>query len=263
MTIKQLDEQLKKCVSDYLKKNKPAETQMEDEIVKVMEEWADTKNESLGMTPTEYLDKADTETLMRMFCEYKSGGHPNALLLEKLTRTHDASSGLIDILESGENEELRMDAFVVLVALGSVPYELCCELAFDENTPDGLRDIIVDQLKINVEKIKSTILERWNGANEINRSIIAELLSQANKDEKVFEVLSEYLSAGECTPLAISCLVNYGDLRAIQLFENMSKNCYYIDFIELRNGVEALGGELDDARDWSNDPTYKAIKENT
>ena len=37
-------------------------------------------------------------------------------------------------------------------------------------------------------------------------------------------------------------------------------NCNYAEYIEIKNAIERLGGIVDDARDFSDDPTYILIK---
>ena len=40
----------------------------------------------------------------------------------------------------------------------------------------------------------------------------------------------------------------------------MSQDINYLDYIEIVNAIEALGGEVDDSRDFSGDPYYESLR---
>ena len=91
------------------------------------------------------------------------------------------------------------------------------------------------------------------------RFILAELLAGSGvHDDRIFELLIEVLEVN--IPYGAQLLSAYDDPRAIELLSEKAETCDYADYIELRNAVEALGGELTLRFNWDNDSSYKKIK---
>ena len=66
---------------------------------------------------------------------------------------------------------------------------------------------------------------------------------------------------GNNVPLYAGFIGKYGDERAMTYLYPALDNCNYVDFTEIRNAIEQLGGTVDDEyRDFSSDPYYKALK---
>ena len=92
------------------------------------------------------------------------------------------------------------------------------------------------------------------------KTIVAEILLSSEMDERTFALLCVLFSSGENIPLYSHYLGMYGDERAAEMLYRALDNCNYAEYIEIKNAIERLGGIVDDARDFSDDPTYSLIK---
>ena len=56
-------------------------------------------------------------------------------------------------------------------------------------------------------------------------------------------------------------LERYGDPAAIDILKSFASevDINYVEFVEIRNAVEELGGEMTEEKDFSDDPYYKYI----
>ena len=68
---------------------------------------------------------------------------------------------------------------------------------------------------------------------------------------------------GENVPMMAGYLASYGDERALSyLLDKISEDgITYDEFQELKYAIEALGGECDGERDFSQDKVYQLVQE--
>ena len=84
--------------------------------------------------------------------------------------------------------------------------------------------------------------------------------------EKVFTILiNEFRSDPENIPMHASYLAAYGDTRALEyLLDKIDEEgISFIEYKELLLAIESLGGCYDKKRDFSSDPYYKLLTENS
>ena len=92
-----------------------------------------------------------------------------------------------------------------------------------------------------------------------------EILSRIKeKEDRVYEtLLRAFLTADETqSPMRASYLAAYGDERALpHLLQRIEdKTIGFVEFQELKYAIEALGGEYDEPRDFSDDKDYIAVE---
>lgn len=81
-------------------------------------------------------------------------------------------------------------------------------------------------------------------------------------DEDVFAfALEQFKTQTDKRALYAGYLAKLDDDRALEALLDVAEgnDVNYIDFIEIRSAIERLGSEAP-IRDFSNDPTYKAVK---
>ena len=80
-------------------------------------------------------------------------------------------------------------------------------------------------------------------------------------DDTFFFALNSFQKMKEKRALYASYLGKMNDDRALEALLDVAEgnDVSYIDFIEIRNAVERLGGEAP-IRDFTDDPTYQAVK---
>ena len=69
------------------------------------------------------------------------------------------------------------------------------------------------------------------------------------------------LQRAEDVPTYAGLLGRYGDPAAIDILKSFASevDINYVEFVEIRNAVEELGGEMTEEKDFSDDPYYKYI----
>ena len=74
-------------------------------------------------------------------------------------------------------------------------------------------------------------------------------------------ILKELFEKSKNIPYIAGLIGKYGDERCAEFLYPALDNCNYLEFIEIRSAIEALGGVVDDTyRDFTDDEYYKAIK---
>lgn len=99
-----------------------------------------------------------------------------------------------------------------------------------------------------------------DGADLTRKTLIAEILVNAPKDERTYKLLTELFLNGGNVPLYAGYLGKYGDERAAAMLYRALDDCNYLEYLEIKNAIERMGGIVDDDRDFSDDEYYKAIK---
>ena len=131
------------------------------------------------------------------------------------------------------------------------------EDAYDEHIKDSLADL----LKARADDAAEGVLPL---VNTESGAYALEILSKVKRrDERVYKALLDaFLGADDAdAPLYAGYLASYGDERALPslLSAIEREDIGYVLFQELKFAIEALGGEYDKERDFSNDPAFKKI----
>ena len=113
------------------------------------------------------------------------------------------------------------------------------------------------------EALRDEIIDRAEKADDVGMiELYAEVLSFApTGNDRILELLRMLLGLDPNTAYIAALMGRYGDDRAAEDLYSLLDNCTYATYIEVRNAIETLGGTVDDNyRDFSDDPTYKALK---
>ena len=252
-----------KYIEDWMEENEGELTaeEMESQMGEKYEEWKNTPcSDCGGVSPYQYLQKIqDPEMLMRLLMEVAP----------------DASSLLMDrIVEVGCEKELTQvvcgdfDAETKVLALNllkegdcAIPYTECIKFMADKNCEEGLRELAVELLTENANEVKSYLFAMLKYADLELKGLIAEVLMNADKDDRTVELLIELFESGNNYSLYAGFMAKYNDDRFAPSLYKAIDTCNYADYLEIRNAIEALGGMVDDDyRDFSSDPTWQALK---
>lgn len=259
------EELFEKYLREYLTANRGKIGRLDDILPAVYEKWAETPSTALnGRTPRAYVDAiTDGKELAALaLANVRRGGEPAPVAADKLARTPAAAPALTEILDDpNEDEKVRIAASELLCRMEKLPLADCTTLVFDPDTPELLREALIDRLKYDGADIRRELLARVGETEGEAKKILAELLVGAGvTDDRVYLLLTELLDEPGCLPLACQLLADYGDERAIGPLAELAGKCVYADYIEVRNAVERLGGDLPLRFDWEGDPTYKKIR---
>ena len=94
--------------------------------------------------------------------------------------------------------------------------------------------------------------------------MMLEILSRCKtRDDRVYELLLSAFRTGDEVPMHASYLAAYGDERALPvLLEYIDRDdINFLEFREVKYAIEALGGVYEKPRDFSADPYYLEILE--
>ena len=121
----------------------------------------------------------------------------------------------------------------------------------------------------NIYKIARTVSgltqERWAEAIDVSVESVRSYENGTNfpGDERVYRYLVDKLrNRPEQRALYASFLGKLGDARAIDELKPLLNltDLSYMDYIELRNAVEELGGDPGEDRTFYGDPDYEAMR---
>lgn len=222
-----------------------------------------------GVSPEEYFLRYETpESLIGLMREYHAAGIaiPDPLL----ERLHDLGSRASHPLtalagDEGAPAALRMTAMNLLIELESdEPMPLCFTLIDRRERDDELADVAAELLSALGEAAVPGMLSRLDTASDAALDTYLDLLCNFPGDERIYTVTAErFLRLDDRRSLYASYLAKLGDERALEPLRRVLSlsDLGYLDYLEIRNAIEALGGEppADDRR-FDGDPAYESMK---
>ena len=119
----------------------------------------------------------------------------------------------------------------------------------------------MDILKFHADEVKARAYSNWQKGVAVEYML--EILSRVKeKEDKYFDALMQAFRAGENLPMKASYLAAYNDERALPaLMERIEdRTIGFVEFQELKYAIEALGGEYNEPRDFSEDKDYLAVE---
>ncbi|HEY8389534.1 MAG TPA: hypothetical protein VIL26_01065 [Clostridia bacterium] len=254
-------------INEWIEKNSSnyvTEDEIEDAVSILYEEWCNHPYKELdGLTPKEYFSKIeDPKTLVDMFVGYSAGGDDiPTLLLDRICEVRGTIPFLMDILKREKSDELTMYAVNLLNEMQCVePFDIYLNWIFDSKQDKDLRDLASEVLAESAEAVKDKVLAKLDGADFSSKEYASDILVHCSHDERIFTLLKEMFLSKTNIQLYANYLGQYGDERAIEILTEEAKTCNYICFIEIRNAIEELGGELNIERDFSQDKDFQKIK---
>ena len=267
MKIIDIDALFDKYISDYvytsIGKLKPE--QIENKIPELYVSFGDTRLKDLdGKTPNEYYRSFSGEQLVECLKKHLKSGVPvSDFLCEALTKNPENEDVLLRAVSIDQDEEFTIYVMNMLADMGSKGVaKRYLEFILWDYSPT-IRELATESLCNIVDIVKEDILAQFNDADDQKKACLTEILSNCQKDDRVFELLiNEFLRNVSEVQLYANYLAKYGDERALPFLLTAIDNekISYADFEELRFAIEALGGEYSKSRDFSLDKTYKKIK---
>ncbi len=241
-------------------KDKITPEDAENNLPEVYEEWATTPCKELGgQSPEQYLLAiTDVKVLIDAFSE----GNDSSLLLDRMMDMPECVPYLIDLIKKNDSVEVTVSAMDLIEEMNAQhPFETYVKMLADENMDEAIREKSAEILKQYASLVRDNIFPLIDGASENLKEMIAEILVETDKDERTYNLLRDLFLSGSNVPYAAGLIGKYGDERAAEFLYPALDVCNYLEFIEIRNAIEQMGGVVDDNyRDFSDDEFYKAIK---
>ena len=128
---------------------------------------------------------------------------------------------------------------------------------------DELADNALESLASMGESAVAAMRAALPGATPAGQEALLTLLSNFPGDEQVFSTaLALFKSRRDRVAVLADCLAKLGDERALPELKALaaSEETPYLDYIELRSAIEALGGDAPEREFDEKDPAYEAMR---
>lgn len=268
------DRAFERYMAEWIKKNSEKykddmdviEDMMPDVYLEFLKKPADFLD---GVAPQDYFEQFDNaDMLVNWLCDYIAQGVPVPdLLLERVTALgNPAEKSLLALVARDDlPEETQMTAISLLREMESkAPMQLYIDYIASLEEPSDKGDLCAEALISMGESVVEPILATLSGAGQTGRDIFADVLSNYPGDERIYELMIErFVTRDERRALFASYLAKLGDERAIPMLKEaaQSPDINYLDYVEVVNAIEALGGERPPEREFSGDPYYESLRQ--
>ncbi len=241
---------------------------MEAAVPAVYETWLDTPASWLsGAKPGEYFDQFDNAAELVAWMEQyfvQRVPVPDMLLNRIAALGLAAESPLMALLDR-ESSDLRMTAVNLLREIdSSAPlHQYVAWQAARAEGPNELCDNALDSLDALGERAVDAMRKALPAASPDGQEALLALLSNYPGDETVFQIALQLFQARrDRTAILAQCLGRLGDERALPALirRAASEETPYLDYIELRNAIEQLGGDAPERVFDAVDPAYEAMR---
>lgn len=245
------------------------EQQIEDSYNRMMEEWIDAPADWLeGARPATYFDRFETpqELIALMEGYFEKGINlPEPLYARIVSMGEGCALRLREILaDEGRAEELRAEAMGMLRDMGDRSTDdLLIGLVASAQEQNELSDLAADVLAGRDAGVAPKLLDAYPDAPEYAQTLILDICCNFPGDARIYDYLIRRLrNQPEQRALNASLLAKLGDDRAIGPLREMLNlfDLRYLDYIELRDAVEALGGDAGEDRSFYGDPDFEALR---
>lgn len=248
-------------LAEYVRDNptKYTEKQWENVIPKLYRQFGDTYVAKAGATPRQYYSSMTDEELCDALARHVSEGVPVSDFLCREIERRGCTDALVRLLSLREEEILTLA--VNLAGSSEKAYPAYFDLLICEVSAD-IKEAVCEQLKGGADAAKERAIACYEAGQE--REIMLEILSRCKqRDDRVFDILMNAFRTGDEVPMHASYLAAYGDERALPvLLDYIDRDdINFLEFRELKYAIEALGGEYTKPRDFTNDPYYQEILE--
>lgn len=221
-----------------------------------------------GVSPAEYFEQYDDAKMLVdwMVEYYKQKVSVPDLLLERITELGDeAEKALLALLfAQGVHEEAELTAISLLREMESVkPMQQYIDFIAGLDDEDEKGDMCAEALLSMGEAVIQPILTVLPAATEAGRDIFADILSNYPGEDRIFELLMErFEKSDDRRALFASYLAKFGDDRALPalLKAALDDHINYLDYVEVVNAIDALGGERPPEREFAGDPYYESLR---
>ena len=259
-------------VADHLHKAGKLDEDAAGEMAeKLYAEWADAPCAALdGCSPRAWFARLDTpEALVETLTAYaRADMEPPELLLDRFFDVGAICAAPLEALarNAGESAALRAQALDLLNGLDEArAVRVATDAVLAAQESDAFCELAAEILASRVDAdVAARLLDGYDAVPDFARTLILEALCNFPGDARVYERMLEMLkNRPEQRADAARLLGRYGDARAIEPLKALLDltDIGYYEYLEVRNAVEALGGEVENEREFYGDPDYEYLRE--
>lgn len=268
------DHRFSHYLSDWMEKNREnyaTADDMEQDAPRVYEEFLDTPADWLdGEKPGEYFEKySDANLLVSWAKAYVEEGIelPDMLLNRISELGSKAEAPLTALLNAPYSDKekrlvLRMLAVTLLREIESTrPMDTYIKWILDGEQEEELLENALESLDEMGDKPRGKMLSLLSRADDRAKEAFLSLLSRCPGNPAVCDELVRLFNLyPEKRAVLSAYLGRLGDERALPVLMEaaLDESTSYLDFIEIRNAIEELGGDAPE-REFDEDETYARL----
>lgn len=267
MKFENLDKLFELYVQEAVRKNKEkysSHEALEDDLGMLFNRFENVRIKTLdGKTPKEYAAelREDGEIFDYVSKCLENNIEVTDTICDEIVRAEGATEYLNGLLYEN-NKDAKLLAALLLKEIDDEEVEdIFISVLTNDEMPDEVKTVAFEYLSDGDDCVPEKILEIINSVPEKNQGILVEVLSNFKGRKDVFYWLVTMLQRAEDVPTYAGLLGRYGDTAAIDILKSFASevDINYVEFVEIRNAVEELGGEMTEEKDFSDDPYYKYI----
>jgi hypothetical protein len=245
----------------YIEQNKEKHTEKEWEniIPKLYKKFGDTKIPKIGCTPKEYYTRMSDTELVETLKAHLVQDVP----VSEFLCTEIENRGVVDILLPllDEESEEAVSYAINLIGEDEKAFHQYFTILTENRLTEDIRSDVTDILRAHADEVKEKAKSFYGQG--IATEYMLEILSRVMvREDSIFELLLKEFRTFESVSTRAGYLAAYGDERALPylLKRIEDKTIGFVEFQELKYAIEALGGEYNEPRDFSEDKDYIAIE---
>lgn len=187
-------------------------------------------------------------------------------LMERITDLgKEAEDALMQILsDASAMEDVRMTAISLLSEMEShAPMSHYISWIASQKPKDEGADMAAEALIAMGGEVVAPILESVASATPAGKENFLDILCNFPGNDDILNLAIDMFKNDKTKrALYSSYLGKLGDPRALQVLQDMidAPDLTYLDYIEIRNAVEELGGEVTKEREFAGDPYYETMR---
>ena len=244
--------------------------QMEDAMPEVYMRWLNSPAAFLeGVAPSMYFEKfSDPQMLVNWVTEYEAAKVPVPdLLLERIADLGKHS--LYPLMRAAKDKDnsiqTRMTALNLLkeIECGEEPMEICMDIIDRREGDDELADVAAELMANMGKGVVKPILDRFEEVSDEAQETYLDILVNYPVDERIYDFLMRaFIAHDDKVALYASFIGKLGDDRAMDTLKKALNfpDISYLDYLEIRNAIEMLGGTVETEREFAGDPYYESLK---
>ncbi len=259
----------------YVLENLQGEPEMDEEEAdefahRLYHQWIETPMDWLdGKTPQAYFEQFDDpRELIAAVGEYleKDWDIPESLMDRLSALAKKDFSTLVEAVRNPKNSDTLRAVLLGLLSEAECPEvdAICEEAILRAGQESEFSEMAVEILSYGcAEETLEKLIRRYPAANDYAKLLLLDVLCNYPGDDRVYSYCMERLFADpENRALYANYLLKLGDDRAVEPLQRLLglTDLTYLDYLELRNAVEALGGDPGEERAFYGDPDYEAMR---
>ena len=231
---------------------------LEKNIGQLTERFNNAKIKFLGdLSPKEYVKKLSLERELFDYIEdcLEKGFEIYDLVCDQLTAENGAIEFLKPLLVSEIKDAPMFAARIIQSIASNEAEDVFLEVLENDNYSDAVKEVAFEFLCDERSSAVEKILEKLPQLPQEKQGIFVEVLATYKGNKAIFYWLVTMFYRANDIALYAKLLGEYGDETAIDILKSFAKEneIDFVEYIEIRNAVEMLGGDFDIEKDFSQD----------